>query len=284
MVTSQDIAFEANLISKGRILITAFEGWNDASGAAINSIDHLIAIWQGVKIDEIDADPYFDFQVTRPEIKLNSQGRREIIWPKTTIYSCDTVAGQSVFLLKGHEPSFNWVDYCREILGLCLELEIDTIWSLGSLLADVPHTRTIPVNSTSLSPAIREEFGFDESDYEGPVGILNVLQDLAQRADFNTVSTWAAHPHYATVSPNPKTTLGLVEHISDLLGVDINTLNLELQTQQWEENVSKLVEQDEEISQYIAVLEKKIDDYRLKQASGESIAREFERYLRRKDN
>ena len=266
----------------GAVMIAAFEGWNDAGSAATSAVLHLTEVLGGHKVDELDPEDYHDFQVNRPVVSTDDDGRRVLTWPTTTV-SVAELDGRRFVLVHGIEPSMRWRTYCKELLGIATRLGVRTVITVGGLLADVPHTRPIPVSATSEDPAVQALLGVEQSSYEGPTGIVGVLQHSAQEGGMRALSLWAAVPHYVAHPPSPKATLALVVKLEDLIGVHVPLGDLVDDARAWEHGVDELAEEDEEIAQYVAQLEQAKDTVELPEASGEAIAREFERYLRRRE-
>ena len=205
---------------QGAVMIAAFEGWNDAGSAATSAVLHLAEVLGAQKIDELDPEEYHDFQVNRPVVSTDDDGRRVLTWPTTTV-SVAELDGRRFVLVHGIEPSMRWRTYCKELLGIATSLGVRTVITVGGLLADVPHTRPIPVSATSEDPAVQALLDVEQSAYEGPTGIVDVLQHSAQEGGLRALSLWAAVPHYVAHPPSPKATLALVVKLEDLLGVHV---------------------------------------------------------------
>ncbi|MFI0479985.1 PAC2 family protein [Actinomadura sp. 9N215] len=265
------------------VLVAAFEGWNDAGEAASGVIAHLEATWEAVPIAELDPDDYYDFQVTRPIVEMTDGETRGITWPTTRVSWARLPGGKDVVLLHGIEPNMRWRSFCRELIGLMLELEIRNVVLLGALLADAPHTRPVPVTGAASEAGLVGTLHLEPARYEGPTGILGVLQDACAKADLDTVSLWAAVPHYVAQPPSPKATLALLRRVEDLLDVTVPLGELPEEARAWENGVNELAEEDSEVAEYVRTLEEQKDATELPEASGDAIAREFERYLRRRD-
>ena len=266
------------------VMLAAFEGWNDAGSAATQALVHLHAAWDAEQVDELDPEDYHDFQVNRPHTSVWPSGRREITWPTTSV-ALAHVPGRRhpVVIVHGIEPSMRWRRYSTEVLDIADRLGVRTVVTLGALLADVPHSRPIPVTATSDDPVVQEALGLDANTYEGPTGIVGVLQLEAGRRGMHGVSLWAAVPHYVAHPPSPKATLALLVRLEELLGVSIPVGELPEDSEAWQNGVDELAAEDSEIAEYVAQLEEAKDTADLPEASGEAIAREFERYLRRRD-
>ena len=268
----------------GPVLLAAFEGWNDAGSAATQALLHLHEVWEAEQVDELDPEEYHDFQVNRPTTSIDEDGRREITWPTTSIaVGHRPASGGAVVLVHGIEPSMRWRRYCAELLDTAERLGVTTVVTLGALLADVPHTRPIPVTATSDDPQVQASFALDASSYEGPTGIVGILQHEAARRGLRALSIWGAVPHYVAHPPSPKATLALLVRIEELLGEPVPLGDLPEDAEAWQRGVDELAAEDSEIAEYVAQLEEAKDTAELPEATGEAIAREFERYLRRRD-
>lgn len=267
------------------IMLAAFEGWNDAGNAASSAILHLREHWNSHPDRELDSEYYHDFQVNRPVVETTTEGVREITWPTTSVaVARGAVTGRRIVLVHGIEPSMRWRRYCGEIIAAAKEFEVTTLVTLGALLADVPHTRPVPVSVTSDDPAVQALLDIESNDYEGPIGIVGVLQSAATAAGLRSVSMWAAVPHYVAHPPAPKATIALLARIEEFVGEPIDLGDLTEDAEAWQHGVDHLASEDSEIAEYVSQLEEAKDTAELPEASGESIAREFERYLRRRQN
>jgi proteasome assembly chaperone (PAC2) family protein len=265
------------------VLVAAFEGWNDAGEAASGAVAHLCRVWGATPLTEMDPEDYHDFQVNRPTVQVDETGRRSVTWPTTRLYwARPPGAARDVVLVRGIEPSMRWRAYVAELLGYAEQLGVTTLVTLGALLADVPHTRPIPVTTTSDDEGLMRKLALEPSTYQGPTGILGVLHESANRAGLPGLSLWAAVPHYVAQPPSPKASLALLRRVEELLDVTVPLEDLPEDARAWEHGVDELAEEDTEIAEYVRQLEEAKDTADLPEASGEAIAREFERYLRRR--
>jgi proteasome assembly chaperone (PAC2) family protein len=264
-------------------MLAAFEGWNDAADAASGAIEHLETQWQAKPFAAIDPEDYYDYQVNRPTISLSDDGERLVTWPTTRIsYARLPELGRDVVLIRGIEPNMRWQSFAAEILGFCHELGVEMVVTLGALLADSPHTRPVPVTGTSSDETLTRSLSLEPSRYEGPTGIVGIVQDACTRAGVPALSIWAAVPHYVAQPPCPKATVALLRHIEDLLDVPIPLGELPEDARAWERGVDELAAEDSEVAEYVRSLEEAKDLSEAPEASGEAIAKEFERYLRRR--
>ncbi|MFC8585971.1 PAC2 family protein [Streptomyces sp. NPDC057217] len=266
------------------VMVAAFEGWNDAGDAASTAVDHLDREWKGEVFAALDAEDYYDFQVNRPTVFLDN-GVRKITWP-TTRLSVVRVGGdkpRDLVLVRGIEPSMRWRSFCNELLAFAHELGVEMVVILGALLGDTPHTRPVPVSGVTSDPDLARTMDLEETRYEGPTGIVGILQEACTHAGVPAVSLWAAVPHYVSQPPNPKATLALLNRLEDLIGLRIPLGELPEDARAWQLGVDQLAAEDSEVAEYVQTLEEARDTAELPEASGEAIAREFERYLRRRE-
>jgi proteasome assembly chaperone (PAC2) family protein len=265
------------------VLVGAFEGWNDAGDGATSGVEHLELIWDAKPLAAIDPDDYYDFQVNRPTVSLVDGVSRRIEWPTTRFSVCRPPGGANdVVLMRGVEPNMRWRGFTEEILDVIRELGVQTVVLLGALLSDTPHTRPTPVTGSSYDVTSAERWGLEHSRYEGPTGILGILQDACVRAGIPAISFWAAIPHYVSQPPNPKATLALLHRVEEVLDVEVPLANLPEQADEWQKLVDEMANEDDDVTEYVRSLEEREGESTMPQASGEAIAKDFERYLRRR--
>ena len=266
------------------VVIAAFEGWNDAGEAASATIDHLMRVWGARVVGELDGEDFYDFQVNRPVVGVDLSGHRRLTWPTTSVAVCSPPdLDRDIILIRGIEPNMRWKQFTAELLGAVDGLGATLLVTMGALLADTPHTRPIPVNGTASEPDLVDRLDLEAPSYEGPTGIVGVLQDACEQLDIPAVSYWAAVPHYVAQPPCPKATLALVGRLEDLLECSIPLGELPDDAKAWERGVDELAAEDEDVADYVRALEETRDTADLPEASGDAIAREFERYLRRRN-
>jgi predicted ATP-grasp superfamily ATP-dependent carboligase len=266
-------------------VIAAFAGWNDAADAATSAIDHLADVWDATLLGELDPDPYYDFQVNRPIVSLEDGLTRRIEWPTTRLYVARPPgAGRDLLLIRGLEPNMRWREFCAEILAAIHDVGADLVVTLGALLSDAPHTRPLPVTGSASDASTAAQMGVERSRYEGPTGIVGVFQDACARIDLTAVSLWAHVPHYVAQPPCPRATLALLHRVEELLDVAIPLEDLPDEAEAWLRSVDELAAEDSEIAEYVAQLEARIEEGGSPEATatGDQIAEDFERYLRRR--
>lgn len=278
--------------------MVAFEGWNDAGEAATNAVRMIRDAMPLVPVLDIDPELYMDYQFNRPVVGVDEHGEKRITWPGATMYGparrsrtrgvapevpapTERIDRSNLYVLLGTEPSRSWRGFVAEIVDAALVADVEGIVMLGAMLADVPHTRPISTFASSEDVEVRGDLDLEKSSYEGPVGILSVLSDAAGRVGIPTISIWASVPHYVHNAPSPKATLALIERLEGVLDIHVPRGDLESEVTAWESGIDALANEDEDMAAYIEQLEKARDTVDSPEASGEAIAREFERYLRR---
>jgi len=267
------------------VVVVAFEGWNDAGDAATGALEHLELIWDAEPLAALDPEDYYDFQVNRPTVSLVDGVSRRIEWPTTRISVARRPAGgdRDVVLVRGIEPNMRWRGFCAELIGILTELDVTTVVALGALLADTPHTRPTPVTGSAYDDESARTWGLETSKYSGPTGILGVFQDACVQAGLPAVSFWAAVPHYVSQPPSPQATVALLHRVEEVLEVTVPMEGLTEQAAQWVKTVDEMAADDDEVVEYVRALEEKATETDLSEADGDQIAREFERYLKRRD-
>lgn len=264
------------------LVVAAFAGWNDAGSAATAALAQLAEAVHAAPVFELDPDDFYDYQVNRPEISIANNGDRTLTWPTTSFAAGELADGRDVLLIQGIEPNMRWREFCRLIVSALRSAEPIQVILLGALLADTPHTRPVPVTCTTTDARLMEKFGIAESTYEGPTGIVGVLADQITRASLSTLSVWAAVPHYVSQSPCPKASLALLAELERLVDSKFDPGELPELSAAWERSVNELAADDNDVAEYVTQLEQQADTTVLPEASGEAIAAEFERYLRRR--
>ncbi|MEA2126826.1 MAG: hypothetical protein QOI80_3608 [Solirubrobacteraceae bacterium] len=269
-------------------LVAAFEGWNDAGDAASSALTFVGGALNARRFATIDPEEFYDFQATRPTIRFVDGISRQVDWPEVEIHAASAPgAVRDLVLVTGHEPSFRWRTFCDTIVDLAEALGVQSIVTLGSLLADVPHTRPVSISGLASDEALIERVGLNQSSYQGPTGIVGVLHDACQRRGIPSVSLWAAVPHYVAVSPNPKGALALVRKLEGVVGVAVDATDLEEAAGEYERQVNRAVESDPDVQAFVERLERAAAEEEEppdpdSHPSGDVHAREFQRIHRQR--
>ena len=284
-MTDELIHHEADVSLRDPVLIAAFRGWNDAGDAASFAAQHLARDWSARKHASIDPEGFYDFQAVRPQVRLIDGMTREITWPANDFFVAQVPgAERDAIILVGTEPSTRWRTFSRLVVDLARAHHVGLVITFGALLADVPHSRPVPITGTAVSPDLVKRLGLQPSRYEGPTGIVGVIHDACARAGIESASLWAAVPHYLAVTPNPKAALALVTRVVDITGLPADVEQLERAGRSYDERVAEIVASDEDVQAYVHMLEDRLDGEEPELdpsqiPSGEDLAAELERFL-----
>jgi proteasome assembly chaperone (PAC2) family protein len=268
-------------------LICAFKGWNDAADAASTAATFVGSTLQARRFATIDPEEFYDFQATRPQVKLVGGETRQIVWPAVELYEARVPrAPRDLLVLVGTEPSMRWRTFTGVIVELAEALGTQLVVTLGALLADVPHTRAISVTGLASDPVLISRLGLSKTTYEGPTGIVGVLHAACQQAGLPSASLWASVPHYIAATPNPKASLALVRKLEGLVGVAVDASELESAASEYERQVNLAVQSDPEVQAFVERLEQVTGSDEAEDPgplpSGETIARDLQRFLRQR--
>src|SRR6266404_5307584 len=268
------------------VLVAAFRGWNDGGQGASLGGGYLAKQWSATRFAEIDPEGFYDFQATRPHVSLVDGVTRRLDWPDNGFFHAPIPGSdRDAVILLGVEPNLRWRSFTGLVLDLAQELGVELVVTLGSLLADVPHTRPAPVTGAATDPELVEQLGLEPSRYEGPTGIVGIVHDACREAGIPSVSLWSAVPHYVSLAPSPRAALALVRRFGELLQVEIDLSELEEASEEYSEQVTEAVSTDAETTSYVEELERRVDMLAEEDdlPSGETLAAELTRYLRERD-
>jgi predicted ATP-grasp superfamily ATP-dependent carboligase len=272
------------------VMVCAFKGWNDAGEAASAALSYIKGSFDAEDVGGIDPEEFYDFTAVRPMVKLTEGSVREIDWPENS-FSVAKVAGADgdLVLLQGVEPSLRWRRFTEDVISAARELGVRMVITLGALLADVPHSRPVAVTGITSDETLVEQLGFDPPSYEGPTGIVGVIQRTCARAGIPSASLWASVPHYVAASPNPKVALALVRAFEGAAGLAVDGGELEEAAEDYERQVSAAVASDPEVKAFVERLETAMDEVQAENPpdegqlpSADTIARDFQRFLRQR--
>ena len=270
------------------VLIAGFTGWNDAAEASSLAVGTLSDAWEAKRFGALDADEFLDFQSTRPQIMLADGFTRTIEWPenalRATAPALDALGGRGAVLLSGPEPNFRWRSFCDAVAETAKDLGAEMVVTMGALLADVPHSRPVTVSANAQDPALVDGLHLSASRYEGPTGITGVLHRVCAEAGLPSVSFWASVPHYLPAVPSAPAALALLQSLSVLLKIDVDTSDLQETATSYQEQVSVAVSQDSDLSSYVQMLEERFDSQveggERNLPTGDDLAQELEGFLR----
>jgi proteasome assembly chaperone (PAC2) family protein len=271
-------------------MVCAFKGWNDAGEAASAALSFIRGSFEASEVARIDPEEYYDFTAVRPTVRLTEGRRRKIDWPENHISVAEVPGAEGdLVMLQGVEPSLRWRRFTDSVIGTARELDVRMIITLGALLADVPHSRPVAITGIGSDRALVERLGFDPPSYEGPTGIVGILQHACADAGLPAASLWASVPHYVAASPNPKVALALVRGFEGVAGVAVDAGELESAADDYERQVSAAVASDPEVKAFVERLESAMDEVTAENPpdegnlpSADTIARDFQRFLRQR--
>ncbi|HXH87834.1 MAG TPA: PAC2 family protein [Gaiellaceae bacterium] len=270
------------------VLIAAFRGWNDGGQGATLAGGYLARVWKAERFADIDPEGFVDFQSNRPHVSLDEGLTRTIDWPENAFYHARIPGTErDAIILLGVEPSLRWRTFSGIVIDLAREYGADLVVTLGSLLADVPHTRAAPVTGAASDPELVESLGLQHSRYEGPTGIVGVIQDACRDAGIPAASLWAAVPHYVSLAPSPRAARALCDRLASLLDVPIDTTELSEAEEAYSDQVTEAVSSDNDTAAYVEELERRTDELDLEEhedlPSGDTLAAELTQFLRERD-
>jgi predicted ATP-grasp superfamily ATP-dependent carboligase len=272
------------------VMVCAFKGWNDAGEAATAALSYIKGSFDARDVAGIDPEEFYDFTAVRPMVRLTEGSLRQIDWPENT-FSVASVPGADgdLVLLHGVEPSLRWRRFTDDVIGAARELGVRMVITLGALLADVPHSRPVSITGITSDETLIDRLGFEPPSYEGPTGIVGVLQRACAEEGLPAVSLWASVPHYVAASPNPKVALALVRAFEGAAGLAVDGGELEEAAADYERQVSAAVASDPEVKAFVERLENAMDEVQAENPpdegqlpSADTIASDFQRFLRQR--
>ena len=273
------------------VVVAAFTGWNDAADAASDAVDWLAARYGATEFASIDEQVHVDFQAQRPQVTLVDGALRDLTWPVYSLRAAATPDGDpDLVLVSGSEPNYDWRGFCGAVMDAVNRVGARTVVTLGSLLADSPHSRAPHVTGSATDADMNERIALSRSRYEGPTGIIGVLHDTVRNAGFAAASLWVPVPHYVAAPPNPGAILALLHGVGRAVDLAVDTRELRVAAQAWEARVDAAVAEDDDLRTYVHSLEEQYDaewddtttsvgeDEEL--PDGDALAEAFEEYLR----
>src|SRR3954468_8960911 len=269
-------------------MVAAFKGWNDAGESASAALGFLLEQFDGTQIAAIDPEEFYDFTAVRPNVTLSDGLSRVIEWPENSIHAARVPgAERDLVILQGIEPSLRWKSFCDLILDAARELGVEMVITLGGLLADVPHTRPVPITGLASDEDLVERLGYERSTYEGPTGIVGVLHHICAEQNLPSASLWASVPHYVAAAPNPKAALSLIRSFEGVAGIAVDATALEESSEDYERQVNAAVATDPDVKAFVERLEQTLDEAEEELEpeqlpSADSIARDFQRFLKQR--
>jgi proteasome assembly chaperone (PAC2) family protein len=273
------------------VVVAAFTGWNDAGDAASTAVRTMIETSGATALAEIDPEPFTDFATVRPHVALDADRNRSIVWPTVGVWGA-SLPGSDVVLVLGPEPALRWRTFCEQITGIAQRVGAPMGFTLGALLADVPHTRRTQIIGTATDSDLVERFDLERSRYEGPTGIVGVLHDALSRSGLPTASLWAAVPGYASLLPSPRAAFAVLDRLCTMMGTPAPVSGIAEQIADYDAQVDALIADDDDLVTYVRRLESMVDEIADDDAGTEpaiddtdpgQLAAEVEQFLREHD-
>ncbi len=265
------------------VIITAFEGWNDAGEAATTAVKYFQDRFSGIKVGAIESEEFFDFTISRPVIEIPDE-HREIIWPATEILIAKMFDSKhDLVIIVGHEPQLRWRTFTEQVIEVTSLIESHMVVTLGSLLTDIPHSRPVKVFGSSDDSELAKRLNLPPSTYEGPTGIVGVINSVLREKEIPSMSLWAGVPSYVSGAHSPKAALALVERLADVLEIGISCTDLEIASAAYERQINELVAEDMDTAEYVNQLEEDFDhnsEVNEEDSNPELLVSEVEDFLR----
>jgi len=264
------------------VLVVALRGWFDVAGVATGALEWSVQDRDVVVVGSIDPDPFFDFTQERPETYLDEDGDRHIRWPENDFVVARFPEGsRDLVLMSGVEPHLQWTTFADCIVECARKLKCEVVVTVGATADGVPHTRSTHVVGSSTNTALARRLGLSRPQYQGPTGVVGVIHERLEREGITAVSLRVGVPHYLANAQHPKSSAALLRHLEHVLGVPTAHGEMYEEIQRWEELHDAAVEGDDQTLSYLTILEDEYDRRTEETvASGESLAAEFEKFLR----
>ncbi len=270
-------------------MVCSFQGWNDAGDAASTATGFLAQSLDAQRFALLDTEEFYDLQANRPQVQIDERHARVISWPSVEMFEARAPrAARDLVIVQGTEPSMRWRSFSALLVELAETLDVQLVVTLGGLLTDVPHSQPVPMTGFASDPAIIERLGLKASSYEGPTGIVGVLHAACAEAGLPTASVWASVPHYVAAAASPKAALALLRKLELMVDVSVDVSELEEAAGEYEQQVSLAVQSDPDIQAFVERLEQRAAESEQADMgpqdlpSGDSLAREFQRFLRQR--
>lgn len=260
-------------------LLMSFEGLFDAGGAATGALTQIRQRSETTRIAEIEAEHFFDFTQQRPLVRIED-GARAIEWPSTTVWACRTDGPRDLVVMSGVEPHLRWRSFADHIVEVVRRSGAELSITVGAMVSMVPHSRTFGVTGSSADPLLADRLGLDRPSYQGPTGVVGVINERLDAVGLPVMSLRVDVPHYVPAAPNPKAVQALLRRIEQATAVPTGFESLDLEAQEWVRRVDAAVASDDESRSYVERLEQQVDSNPEMLPTGDDLAAELEAFLR----
>ena len=252
------IQLESRPSLRNPLMIMAFRGWNDGGVAATNVVKTLIQAFDATRFATMDPEELYVFSEHRPKVKLvDGDTRREVRWQRNEFYHAALPGTQrDVVFFLGTEPDLKWRTYSEHVCNLAEDLGVQFGVTLGAYLADVLYTLPVQLNGFASDLSLVDRHKLQRTSYEGPTGIVGVINSHMLERGFETLSLWAAVPYYISI-PNPKAVLSLVEVLREIFQFQLETTQLEQDADAFDNEINDVVANDPNVAAYVRELKKR---------------------------
>lgn len=238
------------------VAVLAFTGWNDAANAASNAARFVVRRLGARRFATLEAEPFYAFTETRPSVRLDSSGERQLTWPGNEFYYARTAGDSPDYVIGiGAEPNLRWRTFSQEFMELFDTLDVSMVVSLGALIGEASHRRPIGVTGSAANPDLAAKLDLQRSRYEGPTGIVGILHYALQEASRPSASLWATVPHYITGEQCPPATLAVLQRLERLLGTSFDLAELETASDRFRDQLDTTIAGDPQMRSYLERLE-----------------------------
>jgi hypothetical protein len=262
------------------LLLVAFEGLFDAASAATSALEWIRERTEAEEVAMIDPETFYNFQEARPTVRFDGDGRRVIDWPNTQVWTVRTGGARDLVLMSGVEPHLRWVSFAEHVLEVARRSECEMVVTVGAFIGMVPHTRPFSVTGSAAHPDLARRLSLSQPTYEGPTGVVGVINTRLEASDLPVISLRVEVPHYVPGAPNPKATQALLRRLEQTTGVSTGYQELDGEVSTWLSRVDEAVAADEESRDYVARLETEVDSNEETLPTGDDLAAELELFLR----
>ncbi len=262
------------------MLVASFDGWVDAAEAASRAVGQVAG--EGRRIATFDPDALFDYRSRRPVLDVQDGRLSELTWPELSIHH--TRAGRrDLLIFSGAEPDLRWQELATDAVELVQRLGVAQWISLGAVPGAVAHTRSVPVMVTASREGL-----LGPGERAGPEGLLrvpsaalSVLEMAVTAAGTPAVGFYAQVPPYASIG-YAAASIALIDRLARHLDVTLEVEGLVEDERQQRARYDAAVAGDAMLRETVTRLESAAGDIDAEQLpSGDELAREIERFLRR---
>ena len=271
-------------------LLLTFAGWSDAAEVSTEAGRFLVDHLQAERFAWIDPEEFYNFSKLRPMARYNDAGHRDIVWPANEFFVCQRPElDHDIIIGVGVEPHLKWRTFANLVVDFIKRCDVYQTFTLAALWADVLYSAPVTFSGSATDPELAERFSLGGgSRYEGPTGMVGVLHDMLRQQTFTSASMWANMPYYISATPNPKGILAVARRGLEVVGLPAALPDMEEEARDFESRVAEAIARDPKVAAHVRELERRAAGQTKprsllesgRQASGDELAAEFERFLR----